>query len=205
MQITQKASPNKFTLRNGWKPDMVVCHITEGNYAGAVEWLCTPAAQASAHFVVAQDGRVTQLVSIEDTAWCNGTSTDSALNTYYGHSTLALVRSRKTNANKYTISIEHEGRWKDAHGKLTDKQLATTIELIAWIRSEVRRVYGVTIPLDREHIVGHYQISPITKPNCPGAAFQFDEIIKRLSKPIVPPVAKPVKPSTGKHSVVYRR
>jgi hypothetical protein len=38
----------------------------------------------------------------------------------------------------------------------------------------------VVIPLDREHIVGHYQISPINKPNCPGALFQFDTILKVL-------------------------
>jgi hypothetical protein len=38
----------------------------------------------------------------------------------------------------------------------------------------------VVIPLDREHIVGHYQISPINKPNCPGALFQFDTILNVL-------------------------
>lgn len=129
---------------------------------------------------MAQDGRVTQLVSIEDTAWCNGTSSDPAQTTYSGKSTLKNVRDRKTNANLYTVSIEHEGVWGTTKGKLTVKQLGATIDLIAWIRSEVKCVYNVVIPLDREHIVGHYQISPINKPNCPGALFQFDSIIKVL-------------------------
>jgi N-acetyl-anhydromuramyl-L-alanine amidase AmpD len=88
--------------------------------------------------------------------------------------------TRGVNANKYTISIEHEGVWATTKGKLTVKQLATTIDLIAWIRSEVKRIYGTIIPLDRAHIVGHYQISPINKPNCPGALFQFDTILKVL-------------------------
>jgi N-acetyl-anhydromuramyl-L-alanine amidase AmpD len=176
----QRASPNKQTGRDGWKPDTIVCHITEGAYGGAVEWLCNPKAVASAHFVVAQDGRVTQLVSIEDTAWCNGTSPNPAQTTYSGNSTLKTVRDRKTNANLYTVSIEHEGIWATTKGRLTLKQLGTTIELVAWIRSEVKRIYNVVIPLDREHIVGHYQISPINKPNCPGAGFQFDTILKVL-------------------------
>jgi len=180
MNITKKNSPNKYNGRNGWKPDMIVCHITEGSYEGAVSWLCNPDAEASAHFVVAQDGRITQLVPLTDGAWCNGTSTDPSKNTYYGKSSLAAVRERKTNANYYTVSIEHEGIWAKTKGKLTDAQLAATIELIAYIRSEVKRIYGVEIPLDREHIVGHYQINPITKPNCPGALFQFDAIISAL-------------------------
>jgi N-acetyl-anhydromuramyl-L-alanine amidase AmpD len=129
---------------------------------------------------VAQDGRVTQLVSIEDTAWCNGTSSDPAQTIYSGKSTLKNVRDRKINANLYTVSIEHEGIWATTKGKLTVKQLAATIDLIAWIRSEVKRIYSVVIPLDREHIVGHYQISPINKPNCPGALFQFDTILNIL-------------------------
>lgn len=158
---------------------MIVCHITEGSYAGAVSWLCNPDAEASAHFVVAKDGRVTQLVELTDSAWCNGTSIDPTDKKYYGHSTLAAVRQRATNANYYTISIEHEGIFKQTKGRLTDAQLKATIELIAWIRSEVKRLYGVNIPLDREHIVGHYQINPITKPNCPGYLFPFNEIIKQ--------------------------
>jgi len=180
MNITQKASPNRYNGRNGWKPDMIVCHITEGSYSGAVSWLCNPASEASAHFVVAQDGRITQLVPLTDSAWCNGTSTSAARNTYYGKSTLAAVRERKTNANYYAVSIEHEGVYAKTKGKLTDVQLKATTELIAYIRKEVKRIYGVEIPLDREHIVGHYQINPVTKPNCPGSLFQFDAIISAL-------------------------
>jgi N-acetyl-anhydromuramyl-L-alanine amidase AmpD len=134
----------------------------------------------SSHFVVAQDGRVTQLVPLKDTAWANGTSDKTSDGNYYGHSSILAVVSRKTNANKYTISIEHEGVYATTHGVLTQKQLAASIDLIAWIRAEVKRIYGVVIPLDRAHIVGHNQISPINKPTCPGMGFQFDSIIKVL-------------------------
>lgn len=181
-KILKKITPNKSKGRNGWKPDMIVSHITEGSFNGAVSWLCNPDSGASSHFVVAKDGRITQLVELEDTSWCNGTSTDLVKkpNLHYSKSTLAKVRDRKTNANYYTVSIEHEGFSTEGKGRLEPKQLEATIWLHKHIRAEVNRIYGVEIPLDRNHIVGHYQINPITKPFCPGANFQFEEVIKQL-------------------------
>lgn len=181
MKIEQKTSPNHFS-RSGWKPDMIVCHIAEGTYDGTIGWLCNPASQTSAHFVVGRDGRAAQLVPLSEAAWCNGTSTEANDNRYYGKSTLEAVRSRRTNANLYTVSIEHEGYWKDGHGKLTAQQREATTELIRYIRSEVKQLYGTEIPVDREHIVGHCEINPITKPCCPGENFPFGEIIGTLEE-----------------------
>lgn len=49
---------------------MIVLHSTEGAYAGAVDWLCNPQAQASAHLVLQEDGgEATQLVPYGDKAW----------------------------------------------------------------------------------------------------------------------------------------
>lgn len=183
-KITKKNSPNKMS-RQGWKPDMIVNHITEGSYAGAVSWLCNPKSGASAHFVISRKGEITQLVDIREAAWANGTSTDPNKNNYYGKSSLKLVRDRKTNANYYTISIEHEGFYKNGYGALTPKQLEASIWLHKHIIEEVKKIYGIEIPLDRNHIVGHYQIDPIRKPNCPGRAFQFDEIIQALREDVV--------------------
>lgn len=183
-KIIKKNSPNKMS-RKGWKPDIIVSHITEGSYAGAVSWLCNPKSGASAHFVVSKKGEITQLVDIREAAWANGTSTDPNKNNYYGKSSLKLVRDRKTNANYYTISIEHEGFYKNGYGALTPKQLEASIWLHKHIIEEVKKIYGIEILLDRNHIVGHYQIDPIRKPNCPGRAFQFDEIIQALREDVV--------------------
>ena len=181
MKIEQKASSNYFS-RSGWTPDMIVCHIAEGTYDGTVGWLCNPASQTSSHFVVGKDGRIAQLVPLDQAAWCNGTSTAANDKRYFGKSTLETVRERKTNANYYTISIEHEGYWKDGRGKLTAAQQEATVELIRYIRTEVKRLYGSEIPADRKHIVGHYEINPITKPCCPGENFPFVEIIEELEE-----------------------
>lgn len=183
-KIIQKQSPNKMS-RKGWKPDMIVSHITEGNYAGAVSWLCNPKSGASAHFVVSKKGEITQLVDIREAAWINGTSVDASKNNHYSKSTLQLVRDRKTNANYYTIGIEHEGFSSQGQGKLTDIQLEATIWLHKHIIKEVKAIYGIDIKLDREHIVGHYQIDPIRKPNCPGKNFQWDNIIQALREDVI--------------------
>jgi N-acetyl-anhydromuramyl-L-alanine amidase AmpD len=201
MNITKKNSPNKYNGRNGWKPDIIVCHITEGSYNGAVSWLCNPKSQASAHFVVAKDGRVTQLVDLKNGAWCNGTSTNPTSKVYYGKSSLKAVRDRKTNANYYTVSIEHEGIWAEGKGKLTEAQKAATIELIKYIRSEVKSIFGVEIPADREHIVGHFEVSPVTKPNCPGQNYQFSEIIAAVNGGTQETKAPETKQESGRFKV----
>jgi len=179
MNIQQFTSPNINRGRQGWAPDIIVCHITEGAFNGAVSWLTNPQSQVSSHFVVAQDGRIAQLVPITDTAWANGTTTGTD-NRGNRHARLEAVRQRNVNANLYTISIEHEGRLAETGGRLTPAQLEATVRLIGHIRTEVRRIFNTEIPISRDNIVGHADITPQWKPNCPGAAFQFDEIIQRL-------------------------
>jgi len=177
---TTKKSPNKNTGRNSWKPDIIVCHISEGYYESGCDWLCNPTSQASTHYFVGKKGEVSQLVDLKDTAWGNGTTTTAGDSRYYGNSTIQAVRQRKTSANYYTISIEHEGFYKDSKGSLTEAQLSATVELIQHIIKEVKNIFGIDIPVDRQHIVGHCDIAPKWKPNCPGQNFPFDEIIKRV-------------------------
>ncbi len=164
-----------------WIPDVVVCHITEGSYAGACSWLKNPLAQASAHFVVSRKGEITQLVDIRDTAWANGTSYTPSTTE---KATSTIVKSRNTNANCYTVSIEHEGVYSSTKGALTVEQEKATVFLIKYIDSEIKKIYGQSygIKFDREHIIGHYEISPAAKPHCPGDKFPFESIISELNK-----------------------
>ena len=52
----------------------LIMHFTAGSYAGAVDWLCNPAAKASAHLVIAEDGAVTQLARFDRATWHAGVS-----------------------------------------------------------------------------------------------------------------------------------
>lgn len=177
MQIVQQPSPN-FSSRQGNVPDIIVNHIAEGTYEGTISWLRNSKSGVSAHFVVSKDGDITQLVALDRSAWANGTSNNGT--TAHSLATNHYVKERKVNANWYTISIEYEGYYKVNHGALTTKQLTASIWLHKYIISEVQRLYGVTIPLDRNHIIGHSEINPKTKPNCPGEKFQFDSIISSI-------------------------
>ena len=177
MNIIQRPSPN-CSSRYGWKPDMIVNHITGGNSAmSAVYTFENSENETSAHFIVAQDGTVYQCVDIQNEAWANGTSTDSSVAWYYENSLNPIVKERQTNANLYTISIEHANA---GGGKLTDAQLKASIELHRYIISEVKRIYGIDIPIDNNHITGHCKLAPINKPCCPGTYFPYDTIINAL-------------------------
>lgn len=172
LKIAQKSSPNKGS-RNGWKPDVVVCHITEGAYAGAVSWLCNKRAQASCHFVVSKKGEITQLVPITQASWCQGISASQT-----SKATASIVKSRKVNPNWYAVGIEHEGFYKTCQGCLTDAQKKASGMLIRYIANQIKKTYGTTLKIDRDHIIGHYQINPSNKPNCPGKNFPWSEVIK---------------------------
>lgn len=47
----------------------VVVHIAEGTYEGTINWCLNPDSDVSCHFVVANDGRCTQMLDTDVTAW----------------------------------------------------------------------------------------------------------------------------------------
>ncbi len=115
-------------------------------------------------------------MDIEDTAWCNGTSSDIGSSRYFKKSTLEYVRGNGNNANSYTVSIEFEGLSNES-GELTEVQLGVGVELVKFIVSEVKRIYGYQIEVNSRTLVGHCHITPQWKPNCPGVKFPFDRLI----------------------------
>jgi N-acetyl-anhydromuramyl-L-alanine amidase AmpD len=170
---------------------MICCHITEGAFDGTVSWITNPASQVSYHFVVARDGRIVQAVDIENMAWANGTN-NSGGNVDNRHSTLSIVQRRAVNANLYTVSIGFEGRFAETQGALTTAQLEAAIWLFNHIKKELHRIYGTSdlaFRFNRNHIIGHNEITPRSKPNCPGRLFPFDDIIRLLNEDATAPTA----------------
>jgi hypothetical protein len=113
------------------------------------------------------------------------------------HSTIQAVRERRLNANSYSVSI---GLGDMLTGIPSEAQVKALVWLIRHIQSEVRRIYGFEIPLARTNIVGHYEISPKTRADCPGGAFPFDRIIAELNNGSAPPhtaQSKAVEPVTS--------
>lgn len=168
MNMTQKSTPNQ-SSRNGYKPCLIVWHIADGTYNGTVAWEMNRESQVSSHFVLGKGGEITQLVPLERAAWTQGVvknPTHPYVKTHSG-----------VNPNLYCVSIECEGVWSETKGALTDQQLAAAAELTRYIVAEVKRIYKVDIPIDREHMIGHYEINPVTRSHCPGEAFPYDALI----------------------------
>lgn len=66
-------SPNFGPRRDGLQPELVVLHFTEmTGPEAALERLCAPEAQVSAHYLIGADGRIWQLVDETQRAWHAG-------------------------------------------------------------------------------------------------------------------------------------
>src|SRR3712207_6603710 len=68
-------SPNHGERKDGQRPSMLILHYTGMPDEGeALQWLCNPVSQVSAHYFVFGDGRVLQLVPEARRAWHAGLS-----------------------------------------------------------------------------------------------------------------------------------
>jgi N-acetyl-anhydromuramyl-L-alanine amidase AmpD/beta-N-acetylglucosaminidase len=52
----------------------IVVHTIEGPASSGINWFKNPAANVSSHFVVDDDGAITQMVDVKDVAWTQGNS-----------------------------------------------------------------------------------------------------------------------------------
>ncbi|MFF3800533.1 N-acetylmuramoyl-L-alanine amidase [Streptomyces sp. NPDC002134] len=128
--------------------DRVVVHVTQGDFASAVKVFQDPSHKAAAHYIVRQDGRVTQMIRELDVAYHAG-------NRSY---------------NERSIGIEHEG-FVDRPRDFTDAMYAASARLTAGIC----RRYG--IPVDREHIIGHVEV-PGTDHTDPGEHWDWARYLR---------------------------
>lgn len=129
--------------------DLIVLHITEGTTAeGAISTfqLSKIPHRVSAHFVIARDGVVFQLVPLSRTAWhasqCNSRSVGIE------HVALSDAGADQINRNN-PAGVRRVGL------PVTDAQYAASAALCAWLCSELH------ISCDRAHIRTHNEASPI--------------------------------------------
>ena len=179
MNIQQKGNTNtNKSDRRGYKPIAIVNHISEGSGASLISWFTSSGnTGSSAHFGVDRDGQIYQFVPIADNAWANGLSGNQ-----YAKATAAIVKEKgAVNPNWYTVSIENVGTTSQHGGVLTDAQFEANVWLTRYIRDYVKKTYNIDIPFDRKHILGHYEIDPVNKPNCPGKLFPWDRLIRVLN------------------------
>jgi len=141
---------------------MVVLHYTGMRTAAdALERMCSPAAEVSAHYMIDEDGTVTQLVDEEKRAWHAGRSSWRGI----------------TDVNSASVGIElvnpgHEFGYRP----FPEEQIDALLPLLADI---VRRH---NVP--RANVVGHSDVAPARKTD-PGELFPWERLARlRLALPV---------------------
>jgi N-acetyl-anhydromuramyl-L-alanine amidase AmpD len=132
--------------------EMVVIHVTQADYATTVRLFEDPRHEAASHYVVRQNGQVTQMIRELDVAFHAG-------NRWY---------------NNHSVGIEHEG-FVTRPEDFTDAMYAESARLTA----DVCHRYG--IPVDRRHIIGHVEV-PGTDHTDPGRFWDWHRYMKLVDK-----------------------
>jgi N-acetylmuramoyl-L-alanine amidase len=163
-KITKIPSPN-FGERNGYKPEIIVLHIMAGTLEGTNSWFKNQDSQVSSNYGVGLKGQIVEYVPSDKKAWANG---------IVNKPSFKLLKP-SVNPNLYTISIENEGQ---DLCKAPEAQLNALVSLIRMITTKYK------IPIDRDHIIGHYQVDGVKKPNCPATDKSIiDKIVKMAVLP----------------------
>ncbi len=174
--------------------DTIVIHYTAGHSVeSSIEWLCSPASQASGHVVIGRDGKVTQLVRFDTVAWHAGKSSftlpDQTLRVGYnsfsfgieldnagilekaGDRYYAWFKKEYPETEIFRGTHRNESIPRYWH-RYTEAQIAAAEEVCCLLKSE----YGVM------YILGHEEVSPLRKSD-PGPAFPLDKLRERLLAP----------------------
>lgn len=150
---TARKSPNFGARRGGAKPSLIILHYTGMRTEGeALDRLCDPAAQVSAHYFIGEDGRVLQLVDDDQRAW---------------HAGKSFWRG-ETDINSHSIGIEianpgHEFGYR----AFPDIQINKVIELCQLKMS----AFGISAA----GILAHSDIAPERKQD-PGELFPWADL-----------------------------
>ena len=146
MKLTQHASANCGARRGGALPDLVVLHYTAMSDAmAALGRLCDPQAEVSAHYLIARDGEVFQLVKEEKRAWHAGAGGWGAV--------------RDVNSRSIGVELDNTGTQP-----FPEPQMVALEQLLAGI---LRRW---SIPPER--VIAHSDLAPARKSD-PGTRFDW--------------------------------
>ncbi|WP_327291551.1 N-acetylmuramoyl-L-alanine amidase [Streptomyces sp. NBC_01198] len=146
---------------NGEDIRYIVIHDMEGTFDGSIKEFQGSTAYASAHYLVADDGRVTQMVQLKDEAWHAANKT----------------------VNMHSVGVEHEG-WAIKTGDwFTEQEYDSSAVLVKYLAQKF------SIPLDREHVIGHDEVPGVLDANVksqhwdPGPYWDWNHYMSLLGAP----------------------
>lgn len=144
-------SPNFGARKDGARPDLVVLHYTAmENAQVALDRLCDPEFEVSAHWLLGRDGRVWQLVDEEARAWHAGAGSWGAV----------------TDINSRSIGIEIDN---DGRAPFAEPAMAALDRLLADIRHRWT--------ISPERVIGHQDMAPDRKLD-PGPRFDWRRLAR---------------------------
>ena len=152
MDIAERPSPNHGERRGGDRVELVVLHYTAMESADdALERMCDPECEVSAHYLIAKDGAVTQLVDEAHRAW---------------HAGVGKWAGRE-DVNSRSIGIELDN---DGQSFFPEKQMAALEELLADILARHH--------LEPKDVIAHSDMSPDRKID-PGRLFDWKRLANK--------------------------
>jgi N-acetyl-anhydromuramyl-L-alanine amidase AmpD len=161
----------------------VVMHVSQGTMQSMIDWFLGRS-EATAHFGIGLDGKLYQFVSVHDSAFGNGASMrNGRWHDPRGHVIQpAWVDLRpEVNPNWYTISVEHAGFWRDPW---TAEMDSTNTRLLIWLAQQFPSL-APYVP--GRTLIGHCDISPIERKNCPGPTVDYARIAAAANQGLEPP------------------
>ena len=148
---------------------MIVLHYTGMQSADeALERLCSAEAGVSAHYLIDEDGTVTQMVAEEHRAWHAGKSYWRGI----------------TDVNSASVGIElvnpgHEFGYRD----FPEAQIEALLPLL----SDIKKRHGVS----RSNVVGHSDVAPARKTD-PGERFPWERLARHKLAIPAPRITTPL-------------
>jgi N-acetyl-anhydromuramyl-L-alanine amidase AmpD len=162
-----RPSPNYNSRPAGTDIWMIVIHTCEGSYSSCWSWLTNTAAQASAHYVVNEQGtEISQLVAESNRAWHVAASYDCNLNGG------VACNYQGVSVNHFSVGIEHGGFASQT--SFPDGQ----IDASARLACDISRDRGVI--RDSFHIVGHGRLQPSNRTD-PGPNWPWSTYISKIN------------------------
>lgn len=127
-----------------------------------------PSSGKSWTFSVERDGTVHQFMDpVVATPWTNGDKQDWDTSNPL---VVAAARDDSHNFNEYCfVTIENVNRIADGQ-RLTERQIEANRAILQW----ASKLSG--LPLDRKHVIGHYQINGVTRQRCPTVPTDRDRV-----------------------------
>lgn len=186
LPYTQQPSPNHSPWTDPKLPSALVIHYTAGaTAAGAINWLCSPESKASAHFVIAKNGLITQLVDLDHQAW------------HAGQSQLVVDGKIRKGCNAFTLGIELDNRGlvgqTPAPNLLHARLIYDTGRVVEgwWDEYPETQIMALKALLNAlsiagysqavSDLVGHEEIAPDRKMD-PGPAFPWDRFTRTRAR-----------------------